>query len=359
MAYEPKNWLDGQTVIEAADMTRIEQTLADAVARIEALEQGREDGGDLGPQYPPGEGFVGQVAEASPYTAMRVTAIDDAYDMVGFDITHTGGGKTRTVRLQGPYIEGTDAVDAYQRIEEVFLGDYLAVPRSNLEFAFQLTVGGVTDFVPYHGTAKTAIARPVEYRDLDGTVLDLNALSYGQALAPRGLVVDQSVYARHRQTGTQNLVRIDTVHTFYPDGMIEVQGRWESLVPVTVGAVYAPMTPYQQADMTRLQHEGGTVALDTTPPGSTMNVALPDTVTSGLLTASSRPGVQIAFAWTDPVGTLRQTRPDRKSTPPIIFVQRRTDGINKVYPHAWNLGSQVDAGEVWTFGAQWRIQDTR
>lgn len=357
MTYEGKIWTDGQTIITAEDMTRIESALTAMDARIAVLESG----GSVTPvdPNPDGEGFVGEIADASPYTAMRVRAVDDAFDMTGYDIVHTGGGKTRTLRLQGPYIEGTTGVDAYQRIEEIYLGDYQVAPRSNLEFAFQLTVGGVTDFVPYHGTAKTAYVRPTVYRDLKGVPLNLGALAYGQSLAPNGLVVDQSVYARHSATGTQNLVRVDTITTFYPDGLIEVKGRWEALQEVTVGSVYAPMTPYQQADMTLLQHTGGTVTLDTSPPAITSNQDLPDTMSSGLLTASSRPKVQVAWAWTDQVETLRMAQPDRKANAPILFVQRRTDAINKIYPHVWQPGSVVAAGTVWEFGCQWRYQESK
>lgn len=356
--YEGKEWVDGRTVITAADMIRIEGTLQDVLARIASLEA-TGGGGTTGPQYPLGDGFVGEIAVDSPYREMRVRAVDDAFDMTGFDIVHTGNGKTRTVRLQGPYVAGTPNVDSFQRIEEIWLGDYLASPRSNLEFAFQLTVNGNTQFVPYHGTstAKSVSVRPVQYRDLDGTVLDLGALAYGQSIVPNGLVVDQSVYGRHPDAGTTDLVRIDTVTTFYPDGLIEVDGTWEALQEVTVGSVYAPMTPYQQADMTRLQHSGGTVALDTSPPASTTSQDLPDTVSTGLLTASSRPSVQVAWAWTDPTDTLRMAEPDRKASGSIIFVQRRTDAINKIYPHVWQPGTVVAPGTVWNFGAQWRYQE--
>lgn len=360
MAYTPSIWVDGQTVITAADMSRIEAALVEQEARIAELAAIVETGGGTAP-VTRGDGFVGEIAADSPYSEMRVRAVDDAYEVKSFDIVHTGGGKTRTVRVQGEYVADTPGIDSYQRIEEIWLGDYLACPRSNLEFAFQLTVGGNTQFIPYHGTStsKSVAARPVQYRDLDGTPLNLAGLQYGQSIVPNGFVIDQSVYGRHPSAGTQNLVRIDTVTTFHPDGLIEVSGSWEALVEVTVGAVYAPMTPYQQADMTRLQHTGGTVALDTAPPSVTTNQDLPDTISSGLLTASSRPGVQVAWAWTDPSETLRMNEPDRKANSPIIFVQRRTDAINKIYPHVWQQGTTVAAGTRWEFGAQWRYQEQR
>lgn len=361
MPLPDKTWIDGQTVITAADMTAIWDTINDLEARVVSLESSG-GGGSPTPTFPKGDGYVGAIADQSPYSEMRVTAVDDAYEMIGFDITHTGGGRTRILRLQGPWISGTPQTDGYQRIEEVFLGSYLAVPRSNMEFAFQLypstTATSGAQFVPYHGTVTAVAARPVIYRDLDGNVLDLNGLAYGASIVPNGLVVDQSVYARHPDTGTTNHIRIDSVTTFYPDGMIEVQCRWEALIDVKLGSVYAPMIPYQQADMTTLQHSGGTVTLDTAPVTANTNQDLPDTITSGLLSASSRPGVQIAWAWTDPNATLRWAEPDRKTSGVKTFVQRRPDAINKIYAHAFNTGVVVTAGTVWNFGAQWRIQES-
>lgn len=308
---------------------------------------------------PVGVGYVGSLASASPYSTLSVEGIDDQYDMIGYDITAAGGGRRVTTRFQGPFIAGTPAVDALQRIEEITLGDGLALgPRSNLEIALQVfeNTSATTDaqFFPYHGStsAHATQVRAATYRTRSGATVPMPAI--GQTVnLPDGLVINQLLRGKHPDAAA-NQLELNLTTTFHPDGMIEVQGKLTFLVATKVGAVYAPMVPYDQDLITRLEHSGGVIALDPTPPGVTTNVTIPLTVDSGVFQSNKRSDIAIAWAWTNPTETLRLDKADRKTDGTISFVQRRTDGMNKLYRLVWDTNTVVSAGTVWNFGGQYR-----
>lgn len=304
-----------------------------------------------------GVGYVGQYADLSPYTALTATGVDDPGEVVSWDLVHAGGGKTLRTRLQGRWDGTTAQMDALQRVEEVTTGSgYLIGPRSNWEVAYQLyqTTTSTTgaQFVPYHGVATAFEREAPVYTTLPGVPVTMPGIGATITLAD-GLVVRQSLYGRHPSAGV-NQTRLDMETRFHPDGLVEVQGTWTALVDVKVGSVYAPMVPYAQADIDQLEHAGGTITLDTTAPTAITSYDIPSTIDTGVLKSTARPGVRIAWAWTSPNATLRRTAGDRKITGTVAFIQRRTDGINKVYFHVWNPGTIVQAGESWEFGGQWR-----
>ena len=334
-----------------------------SIAGLWALDVNVRPEPDPEPEPDPvnGEGYVGALAASSPYTSLAVRGVDDDGDVVSYDLVATGGGRTMTVRFQGEYVEGTGYIDGFQRIEEINLGAYLAGPRSNLEWATQLyattTSSSGAQFAPYHGSTSSLMwqTSAPTYSTLSGAAVTMPAQGATTSL-PDGLEIVQTVEGQH-PSATATQLRVTTIHRFHPDGMIEVAGTWTALVDMKVGSVYAPMVPYQRDDITSLEHAGGTIALDNTAPSGTVSQSLPTMIDSGLLTSSSRPNLRIAWAWTDPDQTLRRTEPDRKAEGEVLFAQRRTDGINKIYHHVWETGSVVSAGTTWDFGAQWRYQE--
>lgn len=309
----------------------------------------------------PSEGFTGELAAKSPYTDLSITAVDDIGDMVSYDLIASGNGKSVKTRLQGSYIPGTSYVDGYQRIEEINLGDdYLILPRSNVEFAGQIfesiTATSGVQFVPYHGKATAVASREPVYTAISGEKITLPEV--GQTISlPRGLVLDQEIYGKNPNSSKDQVV-VRTLTKFYPDGLIEVEGEWRFLVDTKVGSVYAPMTPYQRDDMTSLEHANGTISLDTTDPGSTVTYDIPE-MDGGVFKSSNRPNIRVAWDWVDPGETLRGNEADRKSAGTITFIQRRADGINKVYPHVWNPNTVVSAGTSWNFKARWRYMEVK
>lgn len=312
---------------------------------------------------PNGVGYVGQLAEQSPYTSLAVSGADDAGAVVSYDITASGGGKSVTTRVQGEYVEGTGYIDGYQRMEEITFGDgYLVGPRSNLEWATQFFASteetSGAQFSPYHGST-TALAWQTSapsYTTLSGEAVTMPGEGSTVQL-PDGLAITQTVRAAHPDyTGSGDQLEVTTTTSFHPDGMVEVQGTWKTLVDVKVNAVYAPMVPFQRDDITSLEHPGGTITVDNSAPSGTTNQSLTD-IETGVFRAASRPSLRIAWAFTDPDETLRRGEADRETAGDILFIQRRTDGINKLYRHVWNPGTVVSAGTTYNFGAQWRYME--
>ena len=312
---------------------------------------------------PNGVGYVGDLAEQSPYTSLAVRGVDDDGAVVSYDITASGGGKSVTTRVQGRYVEGTAYIDGYQRIEEITLGGgYQAGPRSNMEWATQFFASteatSGAQFSPYHGST-TALAwqtSPSTYTTLSGASVAMPGENSTVQL-PDGLAITQTVRAAHPDySGTGDQIEVTTTTSFHPDGMVEVQGTWKALVGMKVNAVYAPMVPFQRDDITALDHAGGTVTVDNSAPSGTTNQTLPD-IDTGVFRSASRPDLRIAWAFTNPDETLRRGEADRKTVGDILFIQRRTDGINKLYHHVWDPGTVVSAGTTYNFGAQWRYME--
>lgn len=333
--------------------------------RIRGLVNLRDDQGQIiqteenSDLRPPTTGYTGGLNSQTPYNKLSAKGVDDTGDVVSFDILAEGSGKTLTTRLQGPYVPGTSYIDGFQRVEEVNLGDgYLILPRSNIEFAGQVfantSATSGAQFIPYHGQVTALPERAVVYKTLLGDPIDMPGV--GETLdLPHGLVVDQEINGKH-PSAPATQVKINVLTKFYTDGLIEVSGKWTFLVNTKVGSVYAPMIPFQRDDIDSLEYSGGTIALDTSDPGSTQTFDIPQ-MDGGLLKASNKPSIRIAWDWDDPISTLRRDKSDRKSSGTINFIQRRTDGINKVYHHVWNPNTIVPAGTTWDFKARWRYME--
>lgn len=325
------------------------------------------DGTTVIPPTYRGDGYVGKLAAATGYSQMLVTKAETS-GTVDVSCINPTTGRHVTYRLQGPWSGAANGMDAFQRIEETWIGavtngkptaDTLVMPRSNIEWAFQIDVGGNRQFVPHHGsvTAVDAGAPRGLYR-MDGTAIDLSTLAVGGTIAGlNGVKHRQSVYARHPDSGTTNWVRIDQVITISPDGMLQSESTWTALRDVVVGSHYAPMTPIQ-VGLVDAAHVlgGGTYPIPTTSPATTTY----DTIAEGKAAESvlfSGPSVFAAVAFLDPAETLLRGDPLGETTTPVR-IENRSSGLVKLYPSAFRGGVTVPAGTVWRAGAQWRYGET-
>ena len=312
-----------------------------------------------------GDGYVGRLADATGYSQMLVTKAE-ASGTVDVSCINPTTGRHVTYRVQGAWDGAAGGIDAFQRVEETWVGavtggvpspDTLILPRSNIEWAFQIDVGGNRQFVPHHGavTAVDAGATRGLFR-MDGTTIDLSALAVGGTITGlNGVKHRQSVYARHPDSGTTDWVRIDQVLTISPDGMLQSESTWTALRDVVIGSNYAPMTPVQVGLVDRMHVLGGaSYPIDTTPPAATRydTVGEGKNISSALFTGPGSEFVAVAFL--DPAATLLRDHPLSETSTPVRIENRSGGGLVKLYPSGFDTAVTVPAGTVWRMGAQWR-----
>src|SRR5699024_241216 len=194
---------------------------------------------------------------------------------------NTTTGRHVTHRVQGP----TSSTDDQRRFEEGWVGTYsgttvakdlLILPRSNIEWAFQINVGGNRQFAPYHGSAS---AKAWQYEDpiitdATGAPLDLDSMAVGGVLTDvSGFKVRQRLYITHPDSGDTRWAAVDEVRTIAPDGMIQSEAVITFLEDTVIGSNYGPMTPVAPGTFDELHIlDGATYPLATTPPTNTQYI---------------------------------------------------------------------------------------
>lgn len=313
-----------------------------------------------------GDGYVGRIGDAAGYSTMQVKKVESSGEVeVSCFNTTTGRHVTHRVQAGG--------ADDQRRFEEGWVGTYsgttvakdlLILPRSNIEWAFQINVGGNTQFAPYHGanSARVTEYEPATITDADGDPIDLDALATNGVLADvNGFKVRQRLYITHPDSGATRWAAVDEVRTIAPDGMIQSEAVITFLEDTVIGSNYGPMTPVAAGTFDELHIlDGATYPLATTPPASTqyVNIAERHTASSALFTSTSAPDAFVAVATLDPDATLRRTDLLEETSEFALRVELRSNGLVKLYPQTFTSGATIPAGTVWRAGAQWRYGET-
>ena len=323
------------------------------------------DGTTVVPPGYRGDGYVG--ALPSGYTTLQVRKVNSVQSLAvsclnpvtGRHITHMIAGPSGTSDDQrrftngyvGPY-SGTTVTD-----------EYTILPRSNMEWAFQVDVDGNAQFAPYHGTnsAKAFQYDEPVFTHLDGTVIDVAGASNG--ILPGvtdGLKIRQALYVTHPDSGDTRWVRVDEVKTILPDGMIQFEGVMTFLEDTKVGNFYAPMTPVGAGRFDQMHVLGGeSYDVATTAPGTTSytQIAEQHAASSFLFTATGH-DQYVAVTLLDPDRTLARGHKDEETGNRALQLEERNTGLVKLYPGVFTSGTVIPAGFVWRFGAQWRYGET-
>ena len=315
-----------------------------------------------------GEGYVGRIGTAAGYSTMQVKKVESSNE-VEVSCLNTATGRHVTHRVQGP----TSSTDDQRRFEEAWVGTYsgtsvskdlLILPRSNIEWAFQIDVGGNRQFAPYHGSnsAKAWQYEAPIITDATGAPLDLAAMAVDEVkTGVKGFKVRQRLYLTHPDSGDTRWAAVDEVRTIAPDGMIQSEAVITFLRDTTIGNNYGTMTPVAAGTFDQMRVlGGGSYAVPTTPPASTQygNITEKHGGTSVLFTSTSAPSAFVASTILDPDATLRRGDPTEETGDNALRLELRSNGLVKLYPVAFQSGSVIPAGTVWRIGAQWRYGET-
>ena len=315
-----------------------------------------------------GDGYVGRIGTAAGYSLMQVKKVE-ASNEVEVSCLNPSTGRHITHRVQGP----TSTTDDQRRFEEAWVGTYtgttvskdlLILPRSNIEWAFQLDVDGNRQFAPYHGSnsAKAWQYEPAVITDATGATLDLDSMAVDDVLTGvLGFKVRQRLYLTHPDSGDTRWAAVDEVRTIAPDGMIQSESVITFLRDTTIGNNYGPMTPVAAGTFDQLTVlDGGAYAIPTTPPSSTQYLEIDERHdgVSALFTSTTEPSAFVACAILDPDATYRRGDPMEETGATSLRLELRANGLVKLYPVAFASGSVIPAGTVWRIGAQWRYGET-
>lgn len=313
-----------------------------------------------------GDGYVGRIGDAAGYSTMQVKKVESSGE-VEVSCLNPVAGRHVTHRVQA------GGADDQRRFEEGWVGTYtgttvskdlLILPRSNIEWAFQIDVGGNRQFAPYHGSnsAKATQYEAATITDADGEPIDLDALAVDGALTGvNGFKLRQRLYITHPDSGATRWAAVDEVRTIAPDGMIQSESVITFLEDTTIGSNYAAMTPVAAGTFDQLHIlDGATYPVLTTPPTSTQYVDITEghAATSALFTSTSAPDAFVASTILDPDAALARGDAQEETSAFALRLEERSNGLVKLYPQTFASGSVVPAGTVWRIGAQWRYGET-
>ncbi|MDN5685813.1 MAG: pyocin knob domain-containing protein [Brachybacterium sp.] len=313
-----------------------------------------------------GEGYVGRIPTG--YTTMQVRKMNSDGD-IEVSCLDASAGRHITHRIEG--IAPTH--DDQRRFEEAWIGSYSGtdvskdleiLPRSNIEWAFEIDVSGNDQFAPFHSpnSCKAIQYGPPVYTDGNGSPLDIEAMTPGDVIAVDGVKLRQRLYIIHPDTGTTQWVAVDEVRTIAPDGMIQSEAALTFLRDTKIDSMYTPMTPVNHATFDELHIlDGGTYPVSTTPPETTRYVDITEghDATSAMFTSTVRPDAFVAFAFLDPDATLMRGHPDEEAGSYAFRMEERSSGLTKLYPVPLTRGTVIPEGTVWRAGAQWRYGETQ
>lgn len=316
-----------------------------------------------------GEGYVGKIATAPGYTVMQIKKVQ-SNDEIEVSCLNPTTGRHVTYRVQGV---GGGLQDDQRRIEETWVGPYagtavakelLIMPRSNIEWAFQIDVAGNKQFAPYHGAGSaTAIQyEPATITDALGVPINIAGLAVDAVLSNvQGLKIRQRLYLKHPDAATR-WAAVDEVRTIAPDGMLQAEAVVTFLQDTIIGSNYGPMTPVDTATFGNMNILGGTAyQVKTVPPAATeyLTIAEGHASKSALFTSSTKPDAFVAVTYLDPAATFKRgDSMEETGSLALRLEQRSGAGLTKLYPTVFTPGSVIPAGTVWRPSAQWRYGET-
>lgn len=309
-----------------------------------------------------GEGLVGRFAQATGYSEMAITK-HGVHTRVSCINPITQRHVTYT-------IEGGDSTtsstrDDFHIIREIYIGavvdgtpsmDTMIKRRSNMEFAFQMTVGGVTEWSPYHGTVNTYyLGTPNMVNLATGESIDFkNMASSTHLTGVGGIQLTQQVRIEHPTQPGETIATARSVTTITPDGLLQSETVLTAVKDFEIANNYLPMTPMElEASTEFTTGRGESIQLDPSIPADTYYTDLNEgkDFTTGVFTGD---GTFAAFAMLNPGATWAENIPSPGSSNPLRVEARSSNGQRKLYASPFEPGSQIRAGSAWRMAGQWR-----
>lgn len=309
-----------------------------------------------------GEGLVGRFAQATGYSEMAITKYGGHTQVSCINpITQ----RHVTYTIEGRDSSTSSSRDDFHMVREIYIGavvdgtpsmDTMIKRRSNIEFAFQMTVGGVTEFAPYHGTVNTYYLDDPNMVNLaTGEAIDFKNMPASTHLTGvGGIQLTQHVRIEHSTQPGETIVTARSVTTITPDGLLQSETILTAVKDFEIALNYLPMTPIElEASTEFTTGRGESTQLDPSIPSTTYYTELDEgkDFTTGVFTGD---GTFASFAMLNPGATWAENIPSPESTKPLRIETRSSSGQRKLYASPFEPGSTIRAGSTWRMAGQWR-----
>lgn len=302
-----------------------------------------------------GGGLVGAVAKGTKYSSLMVEKADS--DNLYVSAVNPDTGRHVTYRIEGkpgddmPIISGIWVGDITS--EGRASRDTVLTQRSNMEWAFRLSIDGVDQFIPWHGDNTAIAVEPTTFTDSSGNPIDIEAQPHRVPITNLdGFKVKQKLWGRHPATGDKNHLLIEQVTSFSPDGLVRSETSVEFLETVSPIRQSAGNLPINAGVSDTFHVFGGGSYPVPAGTGSYQDIQIADdNFTSAMFTGDG--GIFAAVNLIEPDHTLA------KSVPGLTgggekYIQVRPDGFVKFYQRSIAADQTVPRGTKWRFGAEWR-----
>jgi len=236
-------------------------------------------------------------------------------------------------------------------------GTVLTEP-SNKEFAlsFKPTTGGTTfQFFPYHGIATAFKAEEPLF--MDGVrELKVSSLAVGELIPIKEFTLVQHLYARHPDTGTENILEAWCNTRVSPiTGMLSIDGKVKTLKPTTFTNSYVIMSTARGDVFDRVITSFKNQYIGTVE-GYGNNIPMAperDWAKSLVFLSPTNKDLAIAVRYNNIKDTLRQGATNKDTNPALItYLQNRDATLKKVYTRLYNNAS-VPEGHVLRFSGDY------
>ena len=315
--------------------------------------------GPNGTQFYPagyeGAGFVGAIGNDAGYSSLIVEKADS--DNLYISAINPVTNRHVTYRIEGK------AGDDMAIISGIWVGDMTSegrasrdtvlTQRSNMEWAFRLSIDGVEQFIPWHGDNTAIAVEPTVFTDSSGNIIDIEAQPHRVPITNLdGFKVKQKLWGRHPETGDKNHLLIEQVTSFSPDGLVRSETSVEFLETVSPIRQSAGNLPINAGVSDTFHVFGGGSYPVPAGTGSYQDIQITDdNFTSGMFTGSG--GVFAAVNLIEPDYTLARSVPGLTGGGEK-YIQVRPDGFVKFYQRSIAADQAVSRGTKWRFGAEWR-----
>lgn len=265
-------------------------------------------------------------------------------------VPSTGAGTSRG----WVYVNGANNYKTFrsfkQQISNSRVKDFL-VGFSNKEFAVKLRKKdvGTHQFVPMHSNIGTAFnAEPARFI-ADGAEVTPSSLVIGEFIECTSFRLAQHVYGRNPDSGTENLVDIETTVTINKKGAAEINGKMTVLVDVDVLDGYFVMTPLAKPLIDRAATSiNNSYACTKTDGSKTYLVPEKDRAISYAFVSSTEKDYVTAVRFNDYKNTLRTNASGKYASNMNTWLEHRDATLTKLYASSF-ANTTLTAGQSYRF----------
>jgi hypothetical protein len=224
---------------------------------------------------------------------------------------------------------------------------------SNKEFAYSVSRGGNTNWIPEHNAIGSAFAiTPMEIY-LDNVLVDTTLLADGHYIPIDSFELKQSLYGRMAVTSV-NVLQIETSHKIGSDGVLSFTGTLEALEAITITG-YSLMLPadtnYANTFVTGILNE----LVNTGDNTYAYFTEEADRVYSGAVISATNLNIIGATTLAYPAKSYRVGKSGKPLLGKDMFIWNRPD-VPKLYFQSF-LSYPMPQGEIYAWGYDFAISE--